>query len=275
MTEITGATKSLMPELKDTEKALKLVSAAYLTTGSPFLKRYTNKRKRDSLDKARKFIAEDLEENGGNATLTEGLRCIDRAVETWRKEIGAQFGSEEFLKLVQEESENWRKASEVFNANDQGKITKLVNGWYNQTLSHIVIDQGKWKEGSRILEKAGEEFYGADELNLTLDMIYRASLVIVENTRHKEKGAKVLVTWAQRFDSENKPRLAAQTYYLAGELYGQKVKNPKEAYRNFVTSARRAWKARYISKAIEAYMEAGTSSVDRALKWAWDKIRRR
>ena len=272
---ITGAIKSLMPELKDTEKALKLVNTAYLTTGSPFLKRYTNKRKRDGLDKARKLIAKDLEKNNGDAMLTEALRYIDRAIETWRKEVGAQFGSDEFLKLVQEESENWRKASEIFNANEQGRITKLVNGWYNQTLSHIVIDQGKWKEGSKILEKAGEEFYSVDELNLTLDMIYRAALVIVDNTRHKEKGAKVLETWAQRFDSENRLKLAAQTYYLAGELYGQKVKNPKEAYRNFITSAKRARKARYITKAIEAYMEAGTSSIDRAFKWVWDKIRRR
>ena len=272
---IAGATESLMPELKDTEKALKLVNTAYLTTGSPFLKRYTNKKKRDGLDKARKLIAKDLEKNNGDPMLTEGLRYISRAVETWKKEVGVQFGSDEFLKLVQEESENWRRASEIFNANEQGRITKIVNGWYNQTLAHTVIDQGKWKEGSKILEKAGEEFYGVDELNLTLDMVYRAALVIVENTRHKEKGAKILETWAQRFDNENRLKLAAQTYYLAGDLYGQKVKNPKEAYRNFITSAKRARKARYITKALEAYMEAGTSSIDRVFKWAWDKIRRR
>ncbi len=264
-----------MPELKNSEKALKYVTEAYLTAGGLFSKWYVTRRKKGSLAKARELIANDLEENKGEPKLTEALKHIDKAIETWSKEIGAKFGSDEFLKLVQEENESWKKAAETLNQDGLGNVTRLVNGWYNQTLAHLILNQEKWKDGSKTLEKAGEEFYNVNEHSLTLDMIYRAALVIIEHTRHRDRGARVMVSWAERFDKENQTKLASKAYYLAAELYSQKVKDPTEAYRNYLLSAKRAWKAKYVSKVIEASMEAGMSSVDRAFKWLWNKIRRR
>jgi hypothetical protein len=264
-----------MSELQSTEKALEHVMAAYLASGGLFSKWYVKRKKKDSLRKARGLLAEDLEKNKGYPKLADALRNIDAALGTWNSEIGVDFGSDEFLKLVQEENESWKKAAELLTGNNQGRIAPLVKGWYNQTLAHIILNEDKWKDGSKTMENAAEEFYKAQEYSLTLDMIYRASLIIIEHTRHRDRGAKIMAQWAERFEKDGNLKLSSKGYYLAGELFSQKARDPKQAYSNYLLSAKKAWKSRYPSKVVEASMEVAMAMVDRAFSALSKKILRR